>query len=588
MEIGTWMEIKKKSVSEKGIACVVFLLVFMAAVNTFGGVDFGEVYAVKAGRIVTVTQGVIENGTVLIRDGIIQAVGIDIPIPPDAEVIEADTMYVYPGLIDAHISLALTQPKKPEKSDQTQQRQLPAATVAEPSASLLKTDQLAVDLLNPKDGKIAKIRETGITTVLTIPDKGIFIGQSGLINLAGENAGEMIVKSPVAMHLAYQRQSGAYPATLMAVVAYQRQTFLDARHHKLVWDRYEKQKKGRRRPQPNKSLDALIPVLEGRLPIIISANKENEMKRTIKLADEFGLNYIISGATEGRRVIDLLKSEQRPMLVSLNFPKPKDVTGYTYKLKIEGPSKKKPEKEKEKPEKKKEIEKEKEKAEKDKKEEDPEKAEIYANAGALHEAGIKFAFTSGGLKKPVDFIKNAAKAIEQGLPKDEALKAMTINPAEIFGVADQVGSIEEGKIANLFVATGDLFDEKTKVKIVFVDGKKFEVKEKKKKKDEEPTVDVTGTWDAAVKSPDGETAFTLVLKQSGSQITGELKSEMGTASIEDGTVSGNSITFTVSLDIGGQNVEMSFSGTVEENTIEGTIDMGPMGTAEWEAEKPGI
>jgi hypothetical protein len=257
-------------------------------------------------------------------------------------------------------------------------------------------------------------------------------------------------------------------------------------------------------------------------------------------------------------------------------------------LKIEGPSKKKPEKEKEKPEKKKEKEKEKEKVEKEKKEEDPEKAEIYANAGVLHEAGIKFAFTSGGLKKPADFVKNAAKAIEQGLPKDEALKAMTINPAEIFGVADQVGSIEEGKIANLFVTTVDLFDKKTKVKIVFVDGKKFEVKEKKKKKDEEPTVDVTGTWDAAVKSPDGETAFTLVLKQSGSQVSGELKSEMGTASIEDGSVSGNSITFTVSMDIGGQNVEMSFSGTVEENTIEGTIDMGPMGTAEWEAEKPGI
>jgi imidazolonepropionase-like amidohydrolase len=577
------MEIKKRSILGKGIAFVVFLLVFMAAVNAFGGGDFGEVYAVKAGRIVTVTQGVIENGTVLIRDGIIEAVGIDVPIPPDAEVIEADTMFVYPGLIDAHTSLALTQPTKPGKSDQTQQRQLPAITVAEPSASLLKADLLAVDLLNPKDGKIAKIRETGITTLLTIPDKGIFIGQSGLINLAGENAGEMIVKSPVAMHLAYQRQTGAYPATLMAVIAYQRQTLLDARHHKLVWDRYQQQKKGRRRPLPNKSLDALIPILEGRLPIIISANEENEIKRTIKLAEEFGLNYIISGAAEGWRVVDLLKSEQRPILVSLNFPKPKDVTGYAFKLKIEGPSKKTPEKEKEKPEKKEE----KEKVEKEKKEEDPEKAEIYANAGALHKAGIKFAFTSGGLKKPADFIKNAAKAIEQGLPKDEALKALTINPAEIFGVADQVGSVEEGKIANLFVTTGDLFDEKTKVKIVFVDGKKFEVKERKIK-GEEPSVDVTGTWDASVKSPDGETAFTLILKQSGSQVTGELKSEMGTASIEDGSVSGNNITFTVSLDIGGQNVEMSFSGTVEENTIEGTIDMGPMGTAEWEAEKPGI
>ena len=566
----------------KGIVVLWMLIFLVPCHGAIGNGEFGNAYAIKAGKIITVTGGIIENGMILVRDGVIQAVGPNIVIPPDAEVVAADTMWVYPGLIDAHTSLALKLPKKKEGGDaQEQQKQTPASSEGKASPELLKSDRCAADLLNPKDSKIARVRQTGVTTVLTIPTSGIFIGQSALINLVGDTAEEMILKSPVAMHLGYQRQTGVYPSTLFGVIVYQRQTFLDAKHHQLLWDRYEKQKAGWRRPLPDKSLDALIPVLKGNLPIIISANKENEAKRAVRLAEEFGLNYLISGATEGWRVVDLLKAQQKPVLVSLNLPKPKDVTGYAFKLKVKGPEKEKPD------EKKAEAKKEKEGKEKKEEEEDPEKKEIYANAGVLHKSGITFAFTSQGLKKPDEFLKNAAKAVEHGLPKEEALKAMTINPASIFGVADQVGSIEEGKIANLVIATGDLFNEKTKVKLVFIDGSKIDVEEAKKKPDEEPTVDVTGTWDLTLITQMGDMSATITLEQTGSEVTGEFKSEMGTADITDGTISGSDIEFSVTLPIMDQPRELAFIGTVEEDTMEGSLDLGAMGTAEWKATRPG-
>ncbi len=562
----------------------ILILTVLRAASLFGADTFGGVYAIKAGHIVTVSGATIENGTILIRNGLIEAVGTQVVIPPDAEIVLADTMYVYPGLIDAHTSLALVKPKKEEEGGQGQRQrsQTPPSSVAKPADDLLKSHIQAVDMLNPKDSKISKYRELGITTALTIPDNGIYIGQSGLINLLGDKAQEMILKSPVAMHLGYQQQQGSYPSTLFGVVAYQRQTLLDAQHHKALWKQYSAYKQGIRRPLPDKSLDALVPVVDGMMPLVIHVNKVNEIKRALRLADEFKLNAILSGVIEGWKVKDLLVAQGNPVLVSLNYPKAKDVTDYAFKLKVEGPSKSK----KDKPEKKKPAEdKEKKSDKKEEKKEDPELAEIYANAGELHKAGIKFAFTSSGLSKEADIPKNIALAVKHGLPAEEAVKAMTLYPAQIFGVSEQVGSIEAGKIANLVVTTGPLFEEKTKVRYVFVDGHKTVVKAKKAAK--KATVDVTGTWEMAVTTQMGEMTSTLTLKQEGEEVTGTFKSDMGEGEIEDGTISGNAISFTVTLNIMGQARDLTYSGSVEENTMEGTLDLGQMGSADWKATRPG-
>lgn len=582
------------------VMCVL-LVTTMGIVSASGADKFGDVYAIKAGHIITVSGTPIENGTILIRNGLIEAVGTQVTIPPDAEIVEADTMYVYPGLIDAHTSLALAKPKKEGEGGQGQRQrsQTRPSSVAKPKADLIKSHMQVVDMLNPKDSKIGKFRELGITTALSVPDKGIFIGQSSLINLQGEVAEAMVLKSPVAQHLGYQTQSGSYPSTLFGVVAYQRQTLLDARHHKALWKQYKAYKQGIRRPLPNKSLDALIPVIDGKMPVIVHVNKVNEMKRALRLADEFGLNVILSGVTEGWKVADLLKARGKPVLVSLNYPKAKDVTDYVFKLKVEGPSKDKkaqkkaPAEDKEKggdknsaPDKKKTSDTKNQSDKKKEKKVDPELAEIYANAGALYKAGVKFALTSRGLTKESDIPKNVALAIKHGLPAEEALKAMTLYPAQILGVSEQLGSIEAGKIANLVVTSGPIFEEKTKIRYVFVDGQKTEIKAKKAAK--KATVDVTGTWEMVVSTQMGEMTSTLTLKQEGEDVTGSFKSDMGEGEIKDGTISGNSISFTVTLSIMGQDRDLTYSGTVEGDSMEGTLDLGQMGSADWKATRPGV
>jgi imidazolonepropionase-like amidohydrolase len=342
--------------------------------------------------------------------------------------------------------LALEPPPPPQRRQPSSD---PAEQPTPPPSPQLKlgfnADRLAADQLHADESRLEKARTVGITTALTIPRSGLIIGQSALINLAGENPAKMVVKSPVALHIGLSQAESfrTYPGSLMGMISYIRQTLLDAQQYGLEQERYKRIQRGVRRPEPDKALEALQPVVAGQLPVVFTADEAKEIQRIIKLAGEFNLKYVISGASEGYEVADLLRDKQIPILVSLNFPtQPKDA--------------------------------------------DPEadvplrvlrlRAEAPKTPAALHQAGVKFAFTSGFMSEPKDFIKNAARAIKAGLPEEAAVQALTINAAEILGVAEQLGSIEAGKIANLVVTDGDLFNEKTKVKHLFIDGREIELK----------------------------------------------------------------------------------------------------------------
>src|SRR5215813_7020369 len=218
---------------------------------------------------------------------------------------------------------------------------------------------------------------------------------------------------------------------------------LDAQHYKVAWEHYDRSKRGMQRPETDKSLAALQPALNGEMPVAFTANSEREIRRAIGLGEEFNLKFMIAGGLQSYQVADVLKQKNVTVLLSLNYPqRPANL-------------------------------------------EDPEseplrvlrdRAAAPTSAAALSKAGVRFAFQSGYLGRPSDYIANAAKAIEAGLPKEEAIKAMTIYPAEIFGVSEQLGSIEKGKIANIVVTSGDLFDRRSQVKHVFVDGKPYEIK----------------------------------------------------------------------------------------------------------------
>ena len=204
---------------------------------------------------------------------------------------------------------------------------------------------------------------------------------------------------------------------------------------------------------------------------------------------------------------------------------------------------------------------------------------------ALAKAGVPFAFYDGGLAGPKDMLKNVKKAVDAGLPPEAALRALTLSPAEIFGVADRLGSIEPGKIANLVVTDGDLFSEKTKIKFVFVDGRKFEVKEEEKPK-EPPKGDISGKWTITYSRDASQEQATAELVMSpGGTVTGTVTHPFGVSQVLSGYLSGNSFSITISVDAGGGPADYTLSGTMEGNTSKGQIK-GPGFSAEFTGTRP--
>lgn len=512
-----------------------------------------DAYAIQGGTVVTVTGATIPNGVVVIRNGLIAAVGANVSIPADARVIDAKGMMVYPGLIDSYTSFGL-----PAPTQQAQGRGRGGGPPGGPSAGSddeepagLQPELRAADELKVTQETFDPQRSIGVTTALSAPRSGLYRGQSVLINLGGDDPEKLILKSPVSLNVGFNTVRGAYPGSLLGVFAYLRQSLLDAQHYREEWTRYNRNKRGTPRPEVNKSLEALQPVINGQMPVIFWAETVREIKRAVAMAEEFNLKYMIAGGTQSYEIADWLKQKNATVLLSLNFP--------TRPANIDDP-------------------------ESESLRTLRERANAPKSAGALQKAGVRFAFQSGNSSRPQDFLANAAKAIEAGLPKDEAIKALTLYPAQILGVAEQLGSIEQGKIANIVVTSGDLFERRTQVKHVFVDGKPYEVKP--------PAAPgggrggrgpggrtpgaagagmAAGSWSLTISSPNGEIQGTLTLRQNGDSVSGDISSPFGTFPVT-GSLNGNQLNYEYTASIQGQEVPISASGTIEGNSIRGTMN----------------
>ncbi len=528
----------------------------------------GEAYAIRGATIVTVTGAIIPKGNVVVRNGLIEAVGPEAAIPADAKVIDGAGLTVYPGLFDTFTSLGLPAAAAPDAGGGRRGGGAPPADPAQaflaqmntaPSNTGLLPEVLVTEQLQVAAETFDQQRAAGITTALTAPRAGIYQGQSALINLGAESAEKLIIKAPVTLNIAFATARGGYPNSPMGTFAFLRQSLLDAQHYREEWARYNRNPRGAQRPAVNKSSAALQPVINGEMPVILSASSEREIRRAIGLAEEFKLKYLLAGATQSYALADYLKTKNVTVLLSLAYPQrpqlddPEDEALRTLKDRAEAPK----------------------------------------AAAALHKAGVRFAFNSGTLTRPADYLANAARAIEAGLPKDAALKAMTITAAEIFGVAAQLGSIEKGKIANLVVASGDLFNRDTKIKHVFVDGKPFEIKAAEPARPSGPggrggpggpgggrgpggapnggVALATGTWELTVNAPEGQIQGTLKLNQSGSSLSGEITTPFGTAPLKNGVVSGNDVTFGFSLNVQGQQIDVTGTAKITGDSISGSL-----------------
>ena len=400
-------------------------------------------YVLRDARIVRVSGPVIERGAVVVRNGLIEAVGDNVAPPAGAWVIDCSGLTVYPGLIDAlstwglpGAAASLAAPAGRGGAALAQAGAQSAASGPEDRPSNVSWTK-AADQIVLTDRSIQTARNGGYTTAVAFPRGNIFSGQGSVINLAGERPGQMVIADAVGQLVSLRTNGRGYPGSLLGSIAYVRQIYLDAEHYKLARSIYDKHPEGLPRPAYDRALEG---VLESSL-VLLPAGNVVEIERMVALAAELKLKAVLYGAPEAWRAAELLKRANMPVLVSLKYPE---------KARDADPTLDEPIR----------VLQMREKA--------------PSTAGALAQAGVKFAFYSDGLTNPRDLIRAVKKAIDTGLTSDDAIRALTLAPAEIYGVGNRIGSIDKGKIANLVVTDGDLFAEKTKTRYVFVDGNKFE------------------------------------------------------------------------------------------------------------------
>ena len=503
------------------------------------------VYAITNARVVRVAAPTLDRGTVVVRDGLIAAVGSGIPIPADARVIDGAGLTVYPGFIDALTHVGVPAPRQSGSGGPafataaTQQGQIPTApnSVYPPG---LQPELRVVDFLDIEADALESHRGVGFTTVVSAPRTGIFQGQSALINLAGANVRDMLVRSPVALHVGFTAARGStYPNSLLGVFASLRQMLLDAQRYRDLNAAYARNPRGMRRPDNDPSLAALGPVLAKELPVVMLANTEREIERALDLAIEFGLRAYIAGGEEGWQVADRLRRENVPVIASLNFPRRRGDAAADA---------------------------------------DPEplrvlrgRVEAPGNPGKLAAAGVRVAFTSGGASMS-DVLASIRKAVSSGLSRDHAIRALTLTPAELLGVSDRLGSIEPGKIANLSVVRGDLFDSGARVTQVFIDGRPIAVRAPAA---ESPSAaGASGTWTITATFAEGDRTITLNLQQEGERLRGTIQGALGSADISNASIGdGGDLRFTAPVTLGNTSEEATFSGTLAGNVMRGTVQI---------------
>lgn len=387
--------------------------------------------AIVGGRVMTITRGTLRSGTVLIEGAKIVDVRTGTAVPEGAEIIRADGQVVLPGLIDAHAHTGLwPDAAGPHDTDGNE--------MTDPVTPHLR----AIDALYPDDLAWPELVEAGVTTVCTGPGSGNVIGgQSVVVKTVGRTVEEMVLLDPAGMKMAlgenpkrvYGEMQHKAPSTRMGNAAALRAALVDAQNYMTKWARYEakvaaggEEAAKAEAPARDLKLEALAKVLRREMKARIHCHRADDILTAVRIAEEFNLDFSLEHATEGYKVADVLAAKGVPCVVGPVFHSrsKQELRGLTPK-----------------------------------------------NAGLLAKAGVKVAIQTDEMSAVKYLAVNAALAVREGMPEEDALKAITINAAEIIGVGDRVGSLEPGKDADIVVFSGHPFDYRTVANLVVINGK---------------------------------------------------------------------------------------------------------------------
>jgi imidazolonepropionase-like amidohydrolase len=390
-----------------------------------------SVIAIKGGKVLTVAKGTIEDGTVVMQNGRITAVGptSSTTIPANARVIDAKGMTVYPGLIDAETHLGLTEISADKMTNDMIE-----------SSDEIMPHMHVYDAFHAESELIPVARVNGITNAIVAPANGDTLpGQDIFIQLDGKSAKEMILVRDVTMPLNFtgeQRRNESfdkakYPQTRMGMAAQLRQAFLDAQDYMQKQADYEKKSKLDKSATPPKrdlKLEALIPYLKGERPVVLAANTAPDVETAVSLANEFHLKFVLNHVQHAQKALDYIASLHVPVIVGPIWELPKEMDRYDA---------------------------------------------VYSLPAELQKRGVKVIFSTDDAHNVRNLPYGAGYAVAYGLPYDEALRGITLYPAQAFGIDKDYGSLEVGKVANVVVAEGDPLDVKTDVKRVFIAGREI-------------------------------------------------------------------------------------------------------------------
>lgn len=500
---------------------------------------------------------------VLIHRGLVVAMGAGVPIPSEAVILEGDSLRVYPGIIDANGEAQVAFPEVGER-----QGILPWNPSRE--AQGFTPHRLTAHYLTGEGADGREARLAGVIAAGIHPQGGMAPGQSVAIiyRKTTRSSWELVAQPSLGLHFTFQGARGVFPGTLFGVMAHFRQSFEDAAREGLIRSEYARSPEGLTLPRWDPDYEMLRQAASGQLPVFFDANTAGDIRRVLGLAKEIGFHPIIVGGEEAWKVADALRDGGIPVLVSVDFPTPKE---------WEAP---------EKPEEGEEVAARAEPLEPGAAREKERLENAYANAARLMEAGVTVALTSGGGEG--DLWEGIAKAMEYGLSEADAFKAVTTTPASILGIPNLV-TMGQGMAANFIVTDGSLFGEETRVRYTFVEGEMEKGLELRRGGGEPPTVDVSGDWEVMVSAEGMELPFSMTLSQDGPSFSGSMRSpETGEAQVKGGAVSGNELDFTLVFAMGAESMEMEASATVEGETMSGS-GSGMMGSFTFTAtRKPGM
>jgi imidazolonepropionase-like amidohydrolase len=519
-------------------------------------------YALRDVTLVRADGSRVAGQTLVVRGSRIEAIGANVPVPADARVLNGDSLFVHPGIIDGAGSVRWEFPRDTTSRERVRSWDPPR------SVQGFMPSRLVIDHVSARGGDVADLRRRGVvavavhpgTTEPLMPGRGTFL----LLRRTAGTPQQLTIEPVLPPLLTLRGGRGVYPATGMAVLQWYRQLFMDAQRQAQLRQVASRDPRAAVPPAHDPDMAVVQEMLGGERRVFFAASSADEIRRVLGLAAEFGLQPVIVGGGEAWRVAEELRARNVPVLVDVDFPTPR-------RWKPDAPDTAQAAQEPAVVRERRQFE------------------DLYANAGRLERAGVTFALVSGGRG---DIRAGARKAVEHGLTEGAALRALTATPAAIYG-APHLARVEPGLPATFVVTDAPLLATDARVLYTFVEGALEGGAEPRTRAaagvapegGDAPAgdiVNVAGAWRVELSVPD-QPPFTMRLTQEGSALSGTMESPMGAIPVS-GTIEGARVTLRASLPAGGQQISLVFAGEATADSMSGTLET-PMGNFDWNARR---